>query len=408
MTAVAEAEFTYVNLHIANATPQWPLPAASLSFSPNGLLAEHASDKDLAIGRATIVGCRTLPAFIPLIDTTQVGGNTNTCVYRMWIVQRVDGPSGVVSWRDGGGGASMTWVPQDATAPPPQPATPTTGQDVSSNYYYAYDVQYVVSLLNNLLQAAVAANTTYTQYMYNAVFTFNPSTSLITLTSPQTQSSPNPPSSFPTFVTALYWIIVNEPLRALLSNFVFTSGTSESSTDPTMYNAFYNKGAIGTTAYALVDGPSFGATLVSPAPPPGLQQQPAIYATTQSSQSVGAWSPVSAFAFTSSNLPAAFEVDATPLLYGTVSPNASGSSTLTNVLTDIAVDTSGHPEVVNDTVIYEPATLRWISLVGGSPIRDVSLRLMWRGAMDGLLRPVTLSTGASISFKLLFRDKRAS
>ena len=102
-----------------------------------------SSDYFCSIVRFSIQTGNTLPVFIPRIRTGQ--SDANKTVYRITLKDNIYG-------RIYYGAADVIYIPEDQTAPTPLP--PLVEQDVTSSYYYVYNFQHFVDLLNTALALA--------------------------------------------------------------------------------------------------------------------------------------------------------------------------------------------------------------------------------------------------------------
>ena len=130
----------YLDLDVFNNSTDFTSKAPQLSFEETRtqtFLDGTADDYFVAIARFSIQTGSTLPVLIPTIDTTQ--SDPNKTVYRITLMYK-----GVV------GSATVIYSPQnshDAVAPP----NGVNGQDFSGNYYYIYNYQDWITMINTAL-----------------------------------------------------------------------------------------------------------------------------------------------------------------------------------------------------------------------------------------------------------------
>ncbi|MFM7982467.1 MAG: phage minor capsid protein, partial [Candidatus Fonsibacter sp.] len=90
----------------------------------------------------------TLPVFVPRIQTGQ--SDSNKTIYQVAIMY--DLAEEAETSFDLVGFANVSYTPEDDTAA--LPAAPVVSQDVSSSYYYVYNYQHFVDLVNKTVSTA--------------------------------------------------------------------------------------------------------------------------------------------------------------------------------------------------------------------------------------------------------------
>ena len=133
----------YLDLDVFNNSTDFTSKAPQLSFEETRtqpFLDGTADDYFVAIARFSIQTGETLPALIHAIDTTQT--DINRTVYKITLMYK-----GVSA------GATIIYTPQpshDQVKPPKGP----NGQDFSGNYYYIYNYQDWITMVNRALLTA--------------------------------------------------------------------------------------------------------------------------------------------------------------------------------------------------------------------------------------------------------------
>ena len=148
----------YLDLDVLNNNTDPTAPAPALSFGETRtqpFLDGTAEDYFVAIARFSIQTGGALPVFIPAIQTGQ--SNVNQTVYIITLVY--NGASGT---------GTIMHVPQPTAQ---LPSAPTTVQDFSTDYYYIYNYQDWIGMVNTAFQTAFANLITNlkTASIYNAV-----------------------------------------------------------------------------------------------------------------------------------------------------------------------------------------------------------------------------------------------
>ena len=133
----------YLDLDVLNNDTSPTSKAPQLSFQETRtqpLLDGTADDYFVAIARFSIQTGGTLPVFMPAIDTSQ--SDPNKTVYNINLM-----------YKDKTGTAAIVYTPQnshDTVAPP----NGGNGQDYSGNYYYIYNYQDWITMVNKALADA--------------------------------------------------------------------------------------------------------------------------------------------------------------------------------------------------------------------------------------------------------------
>ena len=121
--------------------------------------------------------------------------------------------------------------------------------------------------------------------------------------------------------------------------------------------------------------------------------------TIQEYDTVSNWTPVQSLLFTSTNMPMNFSL-AGPSVneINGYSVKVDGSN-YSNVITDIQTNENFY----KSNLIYTPsAEYRWISLSGDNGIKDVNINCFWKDKFGGI-HPLRMMPGCSGSIKLLFQ-----
>lgn len=118
----------------------------------------------------------------------------------------------------------------------------------------------------------------------------------------------------------------------------------------------------------------------------------------QDYSTVALWNPVSSVIFTSNLLPIyASETPPIQVYMNGNLVNSSSSSNYLNILTDfIANDMNFVPYIQ-----YSPAIYRFISMKHGVEVQNIDLQVLWVNKNTGIMKPLYLSVGGSCSVKLL-------
>jgi hypothetical protein len=118
------------------------------------------------------------------------------------------------------------------------------------------------------------------------------------------------------------------------------------------------------------------------------------------------WSPISSIVFTTSMIPIVPEQMARPVIFsnGNLSNAGTAQANFQNTITDISLALTRSSDY-KGFVEYAPNPYRMISLAPTKQeIRQIDIAVHYKTRL-GVLVPMTLPNGASISFKLMFRLK---
>ena len=205
------------------------------------------------------------------------------------------------------------------------------------------------------------------------------------------------PNSSPTGVTpipptgAIWYVICNQPLYALLNTFRFK-----------YYPKNANNGLIFPEScpcrYVL------DANILQNAEPSGEYN---IY--TQQVSSVQTWSPVQSIVFQSTIIPIEPQLTGQPQNLNTTDPTTQGNiykqQALTKVLTDFVFPLTTGTEITNQELYYIPSgEYRLVDLLGGNSITQLTFAVLWKDKF-GVLHPMTIDAGSSASLLCLLRKK---
>jgi len=278
----------------------------------------------------------------------------------------------------------IDWLPQiqnvDVPAPPAPTATSPT--QIASEWYFCYNFEWFVDLVNNALQQALtdAGLTASTDI---AVMGWNTSSNSASLYLDQTNFGGSSPS---------YSLYFNQALYTLFSSFPATYKGSVGVSNGLNYN-------ISVPNLQGLNSIYLPVVVVPPA------TQTICIQINQEWDTTALWTPVSSIVFTSATFPIIPNRLSPPqafdngVLYN-LNPN-SNNSNFAQVITDIAsADICYKP-----TLIYAPdAQYRLIDMVGNTPLTNINIQVFWKSKLGNFV-PFRLATGNSCAMKLLFTKK---
>ena len=319
------------------------------------------------------VDTNTLPVFIPEIQPRQA--NPNLTIYSVTLEY------GTVAKQ-----VFIQWSPQNAYLPPAIPPNQTANgfQSSENNYYYCYNYQYFILLIEE------AFDTAFQQLQAECP-------DLATAHAPAVMWDVTANIASITAETAFYdkdvcanpiKVYFNNPLYNLFSSFVVIRRGFSSTLGRNHQLIIANFNGTNTMEISTGADTSYTATVV-------IQEYP----TTIS------WTPVSSIVFCSNTLPIVSNQLSNPLLYADgaqVYSLGGNSSNFAQIITDLASN-DGTPYKPN--LLYNPQSEdRLIDMTGNAPLNNIDISVFWKSKL-GTLIPMTLNSGGSCSLKILFTKK---
>ena len=327
-------------------------------------IINNASNFELTIISADLNGAtKRLPLFIPMIDTNQIIGVSKNSNFPDYIT------------------APIIFENLDTTISVPTFNNP---QDLSNSYYFCYNYQQFLDLINAQLQALAVAlipATTYPPFMR-----YNPSNGLFSILSPLDNLGN---VIFPT-------IRFNQDLFNLFSSFGYvryTAGTATALPPYLSTGKIYNfiRQTIQQHPQETIDSINY---LV-------IEQE---YNTTNN-----LWSPVASIVFATTQLPILNEKTSTPLIFDQENTNQTvktSTDAFNNVLLEFKNKFARGSELL-ENILYTPsAEFKMTSLTGSNTsISNIDIIVYWRNRLDNQLYQLYMPNFSNISIKLLFRRK---
>lgn len=283
----------------------------------------------------------------------------------------------------------IIWLPQTQNQPLPLPPNQTqSGFQDFSPYYYCFQFQYFLALINQAFQNALTSLIANTgggaSPIVNAqqpVLTWDITTNKAILqaeTAFYDQSNP-----------ARIKIYFNPPLFSLFNSF------------PALYNGIRGITLGRNYQIGVFDFTGANTILLPTNAPPANQK---IFTQMfQEFSTIDLWTPVNSIVFTSNTIPIISNQLSAPLLFndGRVSTGLGNNSNFAQIITDMATN----QQVFKPNILYSPtAEYRRIDMTGNRPLTDIDINVFWRSKI-GVLVPFTLASGASASIKFLFERK---
>tara|TARA_R110000868_G_scaffold106164_2_gene291264 strand:+ start:3243 stop:4433 length:1191 start_codon:yes stop_codon:yes gene_type:complete len=301
-----------------------------------------------------------------------------------------------LEYDDGVGGVTpssqtfINWVAQNKNvAVPPAPNTTANKFQQNSKYYYCYQFQYFLSLINQAFQAAIAELITLTggagspiTAAKQPILTWDTTTSSAVLQAQEDYYNNN--------LAAKVRIFFNPPLFALFNSF------------PSLYFGTGVNVSLGRNyQMVVVDFTGINTILL---PTNALPANQTIWTQMfQEFSTIDTWSPVASIVFVSNTIPIVSNQLSAPLVFnnGQSSSGIGNNSNFAQIITDMTTN----QQVFKPNVLYNPtAEYRRIDMTGNTPLSNIDINVYWRDKL-GQLIPFELASGASASIKFLFERK---
>ena len=320
-------------------------------------LVQRSSDHWLSVTRFSIVGA-DLPLFCPSIELGQINPRKTT-----YVVGLSCQPQGVLAPISAS--MAVVWEPQvQGQQDPPAPLE----QQFLSRFYYSYDYDHMLRLINNAYSACWRAlNTQYGQWWAasgnTAPFpglsggipfvTYDGATDFFTV------------SARGSLTSEAWQIAMNEPLRQLLNH--------------------------------------FSCTITPAADLPYVLRMPAAAADgywrlTQQRSSSDAWSPVAAICLCT-QMPIVSELNSAPTLLGRGdSAIQAPSKASVSVVTDVALPLARGDDYLG-LISFGEVVRRRVQLQSTQPLSTINFSLWWKHRLSGELIPLALQPDGNASIK---------
>jgi len=454
-----EPEEVYYNATVINANtqPSSQFSASQIQFydARDIPILKDASLYKLEVQNFALDGAvKNIPIFIPIIQT--IGGVITDIKQTIYVITLgwTNGTSYVVSQK------AVFWQPQEQSPeiPVPIPGTPVQSD---SPYYYCYDFQWFVSLLNLTLRQAYDEIVAYANanlggfggtmcpfYSYDSeTRKFSISQDVNTCTVPfgdaiNTTSntygyspyypalvSPATNSSAGVYIPGEYTFLgVNSNLNALMANLSSTyNGYNQflvpglgayypeyqynmplTSTAPIQHVysgfSFQDTNSLLTNVGVLLN-PFTGQTDITPVGEGlgGVSTASYLVSIEQESSVDTLWTPVSTWVITTNNIPIINENVSNPVDIGSANTgtNQGGSSAFSRIVLETPYD----PQQM-DYIFYAPSVETYTSLSPSkNPLRTIDFQMWWRNRLTNKLVPLTLPNSGSATLRLRFKKR---
>jgi hypothetical protein len=382
-------------------------------------LPGDSADYFCSIVRFSIQTGNTLPVFIPKIKTGQ--SDINRTIYSVALFAKYmdpDIPDVVSTFL---GAAKVIYEPEDLTSQ--TPATPTNIQDLSGTYYYVYNYQHFINLVNKAIGSAwedlktnfLAQKTQekWNQWVATTVvpyIDYDIEANKVTMYADEKlfdstlQENPSYNYMELCFNDRLYELFASLPFRHKLASTI-SSGLQQTLTSTVDYNKAPYYMIRFIDRYNNKSSLKVPDTLSPIIPRPTTRVS--ILAATQEMTSIALWNPVASIVFSSSLLPIVATQTSVPRDLGGNSNSFLGGGNNANllpILSDFAIAIDALNQY-RPMVEYNPgAEYRLIDLNSTTNLNRIDIIVYWKDRAGGL-HPFLLQPGCAASVKIMFRRK---
>lgn len=424
LTKLGDAEnpdLVYYNLDIINGkTVDEGLgnnPTIKYNETRDTAIIKDTSKYFFSIVRFSMDGAdKTLPMFIPRIDTAQTApANVNKTVYQMPMELSVSYNGKVNSFRPTGD-ISIYWRPQNTTALAPQLINglyPT--QDIGNLYYFCYDYNHFVSIVNDYLVGIWNDLNTQFRAWLSSVgepvvdltttppkLVFDEATGYFSFYLDTYGFGGSQSRSFGGVAEESFRLFMNSNAWGLFSNFSHIGRGGDLAVSNGIADGFnYEILCRGQPECQVVRLES--TTSLTPSATPSYFKMTQQYGSTSS-----LWSPISAITFVSTLIPVLNEQTGAPIRFGSGNSlvPVGTQSAFQPIITDISLPLT-NANGYNEFLSYVPTAEYRLSTLSNSPleVRNIDIQVYWKSRLDGNLYPIDLFNLSNVSVKILFRRR---
>ena len=303
--------------------------------------------------------------------------------------------------------SQVIYVPNDLTATPPiwNPSSPQALSlaDVTSPYYYVYNYEVFINMVNQALTNAFWGLNGYFRQSVNGVLPMSSTTNSLAYQPPSmswnqsnlTAILTGDNSAFSQGIGFPIYMYFNQPLSTLFDSFPYQYPNVNPDSSLYSYVVFNTNAGAGLYVVSAYSN----AGVITP-------QYTAIQVY-QDHQTASLMNPIQSIVFSSTILPVVMEQVGTPLILNGTSANRINIGSTANVfpvVTDFIVPFSATNGYVPDVSYVPSGEYRLVDLYGESPANQIDIQVYWKDQY-GLIHPFLLGSGCSGSLKIMFRRK---
>ncbi len=375
----SDADMVYYDIVASNfQSTTTEAPALRFSESRTNPIISNTGDYYMSIVRFSL-DTYDLPNFICEIQPNQA--DPNLSIYSTTL-EYDDGAGTITSSAQ----TYINWTPQNVNTPVPlAPSQTATGlQPTNTDYYYCYQFQYFLALINQAWQTAMADLITATGGGASPITTAK-QPSIVWDNSSQKAIINAEEAFYKNSLPAKIRIYMNPPLFALFNSFASINYGVNATLGRNYQIAIED--FVGLSLIQLpVNNPTYTAIQVF-----------------QEFSTIDTWTPVSSIVFTSNTLPIVSNQLSAPLIFndGAIIVGSGNNSNFAQIITDMETN----QQVFKPQILYSPtAEYRRIDMTGNRGLVNIDIEVYWRDKLGGL-NQFYLPSGGSSTIKFLFERK---
>ena len=410
-------------------------PALKFQEARNVPIIHNAKKYEFSVIKFQINGAnKNLPLFLPQIQLGQ--SNINLTAYSLGLSLTKNFVVGATTYTfNGYKSANIVFVPENqqygSLTYGNLPAAPLIAQDINSTYYYVYNYDHFVNLVNTTFNTvysslvtafnayATANGSAQTVQSFAPFMTFDASTQLFSIYYDSYSFGGTFARSYGTVPT----VATGAEAMALFfdSNLMglFSSFDNNLTIVPQTFTPVGGSGIVTTTntnePYSLTVTNKLNSNIYLPNAvvsivPTFPSYGTAYFKMTQNFDCTSSlWSPVSAVVLTSTQIPVDNENVSLVIQDGDSNDLSSNTSNnFSPIIADISLNAKTAQDYCN-FIFYEPnGEFRMSSMMGGSNnnLTNIDITGYWRCRLDNQLYPIKMYNYSSASIKILFRKKK--
>lgn len=370
----------YVDINIVNNDTIGNKPAVKLIFNDirTSNIIQNPSEYFFSIVRFSLQ-TPSLPLMIPQVLLGQ--DDPNMLIYSVTLTY--SSPVNGITYEQQ---IYLNYVPQNNVSPVPD--TPILKQDFGSGstYYYIYNFQYFIKIVNTALATALTD--------LNALVVAGTSSPLPSL---------NPP--FMEWDTVNNVAILNADIAGFSSSIAYPINIYFNTPLFTLFSSFQAnylgyENIVNGKNYLITVEDSNDLNIINLPTYNALQMY-------QDYPTAPLWNPVNALVFTTGTIPVNPSQVSTPLILNSENTSLTqggNNANISNTLTDFEVPLTDGWEY-KPSVYYNPSSeYRLVDLLGNTPLNNISIQVFWKDSFANL-HPFYLNSGCNANIKILFRKK---
>ena len=368
LTGSGDSDHVYVDINIINNDNSSTAPV-NLTYreTRDTAIIQDPSEYYMSIIRFHLDTQSALPLMIPQVQLAQNDPNLTvysfTLKYQTYVYQQY-----------------VEFIPQDKSVP--NPKFPIQAQDLSTTYYYVYNYQWWVDLMNMALAQALEGfqnllNSHDITYPTNPIFfMYDPGTSELVLNADKNFFDENLEN--PCF------LYCNTAMKNLLSGFNFEIATFASGVNGCNFK-FAISNQFNTNVLEISD--SFSA----------LQMY-------QSYPCTSTWNCVQSIVITTGSIPIVPTIQATPQVFNSQTSLVNNNSNINvNVISDFEIALESGKEFL-PSINYSPHIYRLVPMHSNNALHTIDLTVYWKDIYNNL-HPFQIGSNSHCDMKIMFRKK---